>query len=248
MTLDHKRIVIAVLSLLFLGSLLIVQWLEVQRRAVESGLVSAHIAVPESSKTCVECHDKKSKGIVDQWRGSTHAKKGVGCLDCHTADPTDADAYPHEGSTIATIVTPLDCSRCHPQVFEEFSASHHAKAGNILASLDNFLAEVAEGGRQIEKGDDGKVKLTDRVLYDPHSKTMSRRDLTMVNGAASATVGCKQCHGSLVALEAIDGPPITMNDLAPGKDGKPTNQEAVQRIRKDENGKPKLDHNTWPNT
>ncbi len=26
-------------------------------------------------------------------------------------------------------------------------ASHHAKAGNILASLDNFLAETVEGSR-----------------------------------------------------------------------------------------------------
>ena len=33
---------------------------------------------------------------------------------------------------IATIVTPRDCSRCHPQVAKEFERSHHA-AGKPLS-------------------------------------------------------------------------------------------------------------------
>ncbi len=38
-----------------------------------------------------------------------------------------------------------DCARCHVREYEEFSRSHHARAGGILASLDNVLAEKAAG-------------------------------------------------------------------------------------------------------
>ena len=43
------------------------------------------------------------------------------------------------------ILTPRDCSRCHAKEYAEFESSHHAKAGDILASLDNVLAERAAG-------------------------------------------------------------------------------------------------------
>lgn len=41
---------------------------------------------------------------------------------------------------------------------------------------------------------------------------------------------------------------VTVADLKPGPDGKPTNAEAVAKIAKDDNGKPMLHHSTWPNT
>ncbi|MEZ4447739.1 MAG: cytochrome c3 family protein, partial [Polyangiaceae bacterium] len=202
MTLDTKRIVIVVLSLAFLGSLIFVQWLEVARREQEAGLRPPDIHIPEASKACVDCHQKSSPGIAEQWHSSTHALKGVGCVDCHQADQADADAYGHYGVTIATIVTPRDCGRCHRDVAEEFARSHHAKGGNILASLDNFLAETVEGSR---------------VPFSPHGKEGT------VNGMASANTGCRQCHGSKVALLTKDGGAINVDDVKPGEDGKPTN-------------------------
>ena len=233
MTLRQKQWIIAVLGAAFLASLLFVQGMEVARKKEEAGLTSAHIIVPDSSKSCVDCHTELTRGIVDHWRDSTHAEKGVACVDCHQAQEGDADAYKHEGSLIATVVTPRDCSRCHVQEYKEFSVSHHAKAGNILASLDNFLAETVEGFR----GD-----------FNPHSPTPGGGP-AKVDGFASATVGCKQCHGSLVALEGTDGKPITFRDLLPDKDtGQPTNKDAVARIAKDQYGKPMFHAATWPNT
>jgi hypothetical protein len=69
-----------------------------------------------------------------------------------------------------------------------------------------------------------------------------------VNGMASAFTGCQQCHGSEVALQSTDGKMITGKDLAPGSDGKPTNLDAVARIKKDANGRPLFHSGTWPNT
>ncbi len=149
MSLRAKQLIIAVLGILFLVSLIFVQWMEVARKQEEAGVALKHISVPDNSKDCVECHQqsKNTPGIIDHWKGSTHAVKGVGCVECHQATQGDPDAFEHYGATIATIVTPKDCSRCHQKESEQFDDSHHAKAGNILASLDNFLAETVEGNR-----------------------------------------------------------------------------------------------------
>lgn len=111
-------------------------------------------------------------------------------------------------------------------------ASHHAKGGNILASLDNFLAETVEGSR---------------TPFNPHSPTPGH-DVNMVNGMAFVDTGCKQCHGSKVALEATDGSLITVDQLKPGQDGKPTDKEVVAKIKRAANGRPLLHSSSWPNT
>ena len=114
MNIETKKIIIAVVSLLFLASLLLVQWKEISRQRVESGHANPHIAVPDSSKRCVECHTKQTPSVVSHWKKSTHAVKGVSCLECHTAHEKDADSFVHEGHRIATIVTPKGlCSLPH---------------------------------------------------------------------------------------------------------------------------------------
>lgn len=232
MSLKTKQIIIGFLGLAFIVSLLFVQWREVARVQQEAGLAAHPVAIPASSAQCVSCHQKSSPGIIDHWEGSTHAVKGVGCVECHQAAHDDVDAFDHYGATIATIVTPKDCSKCHQKEAEEFAHSHHAKAGNILASLDNRLAEIVEGARE---------------PFNPHSPTPGR-NVNMVNGLASVDTGCKQCHGSKVALLAKDGGRVTVDDLAPGEDGKPTNKDAVANIAKNEDGRPLLHTATWPNT
>ncbi len=232
MTLETKRLIIGALGFLFLLSLLFVQGVETARRAEEAGLRRARVTPPDSSVACVECHTQSNPGIVKHWEGSTHADKGVGCVECHQAQETDADAFPHYGERIATVVTPRDCARCHPTEAEQFSSSHHAAAGNILASLDNFLAETVEGAR---------------TAFDPHSPTPGRV-VNSVNGLASAFSGCQQCHGSKVALQSVNGGMITVDDLQPDADGAPTNADALAAILRDDNGRPKYHPGTWPNT
>lgn len=232
MTIRTKQTIIALLSAAFIISLIFVQWQEVTRREQESGRGARHVAIPASSESCVKCHQQSSPGIIDHWTGSTHAVKGVGCVECHQAEKQDADAFDHYGAMIAVVVTPRDCGRCHKTETEEFMASHHAKAGNILASLDNFLAETVEGSR---------------TPFNPHSPTPGR-DVTMVNGMASVDTGCKQCHGGKVALEANDGSLITVDDLKPDENGKPTNLDIMSQIKKASTGRPILAASSWPNT
>ena len=68
MTLDQKRWVIGGLGMLFLLSLVAVQWLEVSRRAHEErGGRATSVSVPSGSRQCVDCHTQVSRGIVDHW-------------------------------------------------------------------------------------------------------------------------------------------------------------------------------------
>jgi hypothetical protein len=244
MTLKMKRVVIALLSVVFLASLLFVQWMEVIRKQEEAGLIEPHITVATASRQCVDCHANESPGIVAHWKGSTHAVKGVACIECHEAKEGDPDGFEHYGVFMATLVTPKDCGRCHETEFAEFTRSHHAKGGNILHSLDNRLAEIVEGGRA--ETEDGVL-----VSFNPHSPTPGRL-VESVDGLAAAFTGCQQCHGSKVALQGKDKDGnlamITVAELAPDADGKPTNKEAVKMIVKDDDGKPLYHSSTWPNT
>ncbi len=235
MQLKTKRSIIGALGILFLLSLVIVQAMEMIHRRQEAGLTEAHIDVPFSSKSCVDCHQKSSPGIIDHWMGSTHALKNVGCVECHKAEKNDVDGFNHYGELIATIVTPKDCGRCHKKEQEEFAHSHHAKAGNILASLDNTLAEIVEGNR---------------TPFNPHSPTPGKPDAGMVNGMASVFSGCLQCHGSKVALLGKDGSMINVDDLKPDPiTGQPTNLAILDNIAREENdNRPKYHPSTWPNT
>lgn len=88
----------------------------------------------------------RSLGNIEQWTeiccGSSRCSfRTLSSLE----KKHDADAFGHYGATIAVVVTPRNCGRCHKTETDEFMASHHAKAGNILASLGNFLAETVEG-------------------------------------------------------------------------------------------------------
>jgi hydroxylamine dehydrogenase len=102
-------------------------------------------AFADGSESCIACHRDQSPALVMQWEDSRHAEEDVGCLSCHKAEPDDMDAWSHMGFIVSPLVTPKDCAQCHERENAEFSRSHHAKAGEILASLDNVLAEKAAG-------------------------------------------------------------------------------------------------------
>jgi len=119
---------------------------------------------------CMECHADETVGIYQEWGVSKHYRGNVGCYECHRAEPGDADGFDHNGHWISIIVSPRDCARCHSKEVKEFDESHHAKAGLILGSLDNFLADVVEG------------------------------DTNFYGGSALTVSGCKQCHGGIVEV------------------------------------------------
>ncbi len=108
-------------------------------------------------KECLDCHVDESPGIVGEWRKSRHSAKGVDCFDCHRAKEGDKGAYKHREHNgkpmfISTMVTPKRCATCHEKEVAQQQRSHHAKAGQILASLDGILGEVIGGPQAVTAG------------------------------------------------------------------------------------------------
>jgi hydroxylamine dehydrogenase len=135
----------------------------------------------QESRQCIACHKERSPALYQQWGQSKHFRGNVACFECHAAAQGEPDAFTHYGQTIAVLVTPKDCARCHSKEVEEFAASRHSKAARILGSLDNVLAEVVEGNQGMKSA------------HSPHGVS------------AAAVNGCWQCHGTEVKV--IPGEP-----------------------------------------
>ncbi len=146
---------------------------------------------------CITCHRRQSPGIYEQWKGSKHAAADIGCIDCHQADPADADAFSHHGATIATLVTPKDCGGCHEQEAKEVGQSYHATAGKILDSQDAYLAHVAGGAPVAIQGCESCHGT--KVIIDPASldklskKSWPNSGIGRINPDGSLG-SCTACH------------------------------------------------------
>jgi len=142
------------------------------------------VELSDKSKACLSCHAEGNTGLYQQWGGSKHYGAKVGCYECHAAEKGDTDVLRdgiHDDFMVSVIVSPKDCSRCHKKEADEFLNSHHAKAGLIMGSLDNFLAEVVEGNNALVTG-------------------------AFPDGVSAAAVnGCWQCHGSQVKVDPETG-------------------------------------------
>jgi hypothetical protein len=111
---------------------------------------AADVAV---GKKCLSCHGpEEDPGIYGEWKKSSHAAKNVDCYDCHKLKEGEKGAFEHHGAFIQVIVTPMTCAKCHQAEVTQQQRSHHAKAGNILASVDNLLGEVIGGPAAVNAG------------------------------------------------------------------------------------------------
>ena len=137
---------------------------------------------------CIECHSKKTPGIVENWKSSRMAHAGVSCYDCHTvkkSSPMASQCEGVKGTNIFTspMVSPKTCARCHPKEVEQFSKSGHAK----LAS-----APVED------------KKKFQVLMYSLEAGKFAGAPDSLRNAARQS--GCQMCHGSTVKLNADKKP------------------------------------------
>jgi hydroxylamine dehydrogenase len=150
----------------------------------------------KESQACIKCHQSGAAPLaVKQWAMSRHAQVGIGCYECHQAEPTRPDAFEHFGVSISAIVTPNSCGTCHSQEAQEFEASHHAQAGQILGSLDNVLGEDVEGPAAAAMGcakcHGSIVKVVGKGKLDP--ATWPNEGIGRINPDGSKG-SCSVCH------------------------------------------------------
>ncbi|XPV76489.1 MAG: multiheme c-type cytochrome [Desulfovibrio sp.] len=107
------------------------------------------------AEACVECHKNISTGMFNDWAASRHAAANITCIDCHQAEIGDLDiakahAKEYDKSDnkwsdrkfyvpISAVVTPKDCSRCHPDEVKQYAKSKHAKTNEIIWKIDYWL-------------------------------------------------------------------------------------------------------------
>jgi hypothetical protein len=112
-------------------------------------------ATPPQAVACIECHKKLTPGIFADWASSRHASANITCFDCHAAEPHDADVskahykeYEAKDNPyakkefmipITAVVTPKDCSRCHPDEAKQYGMSKHANTMEIIWKIDPWL-------------------------------------------------------------------------------------------------------------
>ena len=112
-------------------------------------------AMPDVAVACIECHKAEHPGLFTDWASSRHASANITCLDCHLAEESDADVSvshfkQYERADlkwgtkeykvpISAVVTPKDCSRCHPDEAAQYSRSKHANTMEIIWKIDPWL-------------------------------------------------------------------------------------------------------------
>lgn len=104
---------------------------------------------------CIQCHKQAHPAIFSDWANSRHANANITCIDCHLAEEFDPDVSkehykqyeksdnpygrPEFKVPISAVVTPKDCSRCHPDEARQYAVSKHANTIDIIWQIDPWL-------------------------------------------------------------------------------------------------------------
>ncbi len=107
------------------------------------------------AQACIQCHKQESPGLFADWAMSRHASANITCYDCHRAEESDPDvstAHYQQYSRsdrkfgtaeyktpISAVVTPKDCSRCHPDEVKQYGRSKHSNTLEIIWKIDPWL-------------------------------------------------------------------------------------------------------------
>jgi hypothetical protein len=139
----------------------------------------------EGSDKCATCHKRVSPDIVNQYAGSTMARAGVKCIDCHVVEKNNPLGKDHEGFFITNTPTPKQCQRCHPAETNEYYLSRHSSPSWIaLSGLDDFTPEQR---KQIER--------IPEVNRDANGViTATRNSLFDIEGPSVTPAACQSCH------------------------------------------------------
>lgn len=97
---------------------------------------SSSVVTSDETSRCLNCHASRQIKLVETWEQSTHARNGVGCYECHRANPSDPAAKNgHFGFSVILPVSPLTCAECHPAQYASFASSSHAMAFETIKDL-----------------------------------------------------------------------------------------------------------------
>ncbi len=174
------------------------------------------------TQACIGCHTSVTPGIVHDWLSSRHSattpaealkrpslqrrisaaavdsslsEYAVGCYECHSRNPErHRDNFEHMGFRINVVVSPHDCSACHPEEVAQFSGSKKANAiANLMSNpVYHALVRTTTGVKKIEKGV--------IVSEEPSADTLRET--------------CLGCHGTDVAVRGMKKVSTKMGEIS----------------------------------
>ena len=176
-------------------------------------------SVPPEAQACIECHRATTPGVFADWAKSRHANANITCLDCHLVQPGDQDiAQDHEKyysrsdmpwgeakykMPIASIVTPKDCSRCHPDEATQYSKSKHANTIEIMWKLDPWLNKGMNSDNERKTGcfncHGTVITIDESGKIDPDTWPNAGVGRLNLDGSKGACTSCHTRHRFSVA-------------------------------------------------
>ena len=146
-TVTYTALFIGLAGLLLTGAMVVDAWAQNLPKAKEFRIERA---MPKEAVACIECHKRENPGLFADWTHSRHASANITCYDCHKAEASDKDVSTnhfkqYERSDqkygtkeykvpISAVVTPKDCSRCHPDEAKQYAQSKHANTCLLYTS------------------------------------------------------------------------------------------------------------------
>lgn len=181
--LEYARLTIAagVITLLFLGTVLMVWVVDASSSSSSHGKGQDVNVLAESDNRCVVCHRRTTPGIVEQYGHSSKAAAGVSCQDCHEVEKNYPGAVEHQGTHVLASPTPKVCAQCHQQEVEQFKQSRHSLPAYAAMWGTEDLSEKHK-------------KLYDRIPEAQRPINAARNALFKKEGREITTFACERCH------------------------------------------------------
>jgi hypothetical protein len=177
--------------------------------------------ISEDTEGCLDCHEYVTPGIVADWKASRHSRISpaegmskdelerrisadniaetlsqtvVGCAECHTINAAaHPGSFEHNGYTVHTVVSPRDCSTCHPIEVDEYSYNLMSQAyGNLMRNP--LYLKMVDAANGLHEYNNGKI-----TFYGSDE----------ANNADS----CLSCHGTEVRIIGIETRETDMGDM-----------------------------------
>jgi hydroxylamine dehydrogenase len=173
---------------LVLGIILIVMAIGESEEA-EEGTARVN-ALANSNNECVECHERTTPGIVQQYGYSTMAAAEVECQDCHEVQEDYSGAVEHEGTYVLRSPTTARCETCHTTEVREYNASRHGiPAYAAMVGLDGLSED--------------ELAIYNAIPEAQPKPNEERNALYALEGPAVTRFACENCHN--VGKPALDG-------------------------------------------
>ena len=145
-----------------------------------------------SDDECVECHERNTPGIVEQYGHSTMAAAEVTCRDCHEVDSGYPGSVEHEGTNVLSSPSTAMCEKCHENEVAQYNRSRHGIPAYVAYAGQEGLSEehaavyagIPEGGYS-------------------QDKVRARNSLHALEGPEITKFACEDCHD--IGKPAPDG-------------------------------------------